>query len=91
MRQDFRGRQHEKSEHLVASTVRWDGRQRQRVAQEERARRSVQDVDDEDDHCWTQACEGIAKMLKVFGEQRSHEGEHERIEGTSPVSERVKC
>ena len=63
---------------------------RQRVAQEERARRNVQDADDEDDHDWTEACEGIAKkMLKVFGGHRSHEGQHERIEGMTQV--RILC
>ena len=31
----------EKSEHLVASKLRWEERHRQRVVQEERARRSV--------------------------------------------------
>ena len=37
------------------------------MAQEERARSDVQDADDEDDHCWTEACEGIAKkMLKYL-------------------------
>ena len=40
----------EKSEHLVASKVRWDERQRLEVAQDERARRDVQDVGDEVDH-----------------------------------------
>ena len=37
------------------------------MAQEERARRNVQQVDDEVDHNWTAACEGIAKkMLKYL-------------------------
>ena len=53
----------EKNEHLVAIRVRWDECQRQSVAQEERARRSAQDVDDEDDNCWTEACEWIAKKM----------------------------
>ena len=65
----------EKSEHLVASKVRWDEGQRQRVALEEKTRRNVQDADDEDDHCWTEACEGP----------------HKRIKRTSPVSERIRC
>ena len=57
----------EKSEHLVESKVRWDERQRQRVALEEKARRNVQDADHVDDHCWTEACEGVAKrMLKCL-------------------------
>ena len=47
----------EKSEHSVASKVRWDERQRLRVAQEERARRDVQEVDNEVDDNWTTACE----------------------------------
>ena len=44
----------EKTEHLVASKVRWDERQRQRVALEEKAIRNVQDADDEHDHCLTE-------------------------------------
>ena len=57
----------ERREHLVASEVRWDERQRPKVAQEERARRNVQEPDDEVDHNWTAACEGIAKkMLKYL-------------------------
>ena len=51
----------EKSGHSVASKVRWDEHQRQRVAQEERARMDAQDADD--DLCWTEACEGIAKKM----------------------------
>ena len=47
----------EKSEHLVASRVRWDERQMLKVAQEESASRDVQEVDDEVDHNWTAACE----------------------------------
>ena len=31
------------------------------MEQDDRAGRNVQDADDEDDHCWTEACEGIAK------------------------------
>ena len=51
----------------MASKVRWDERQRQRVAQEERARRNAQEVDDEVDRNWAEACEGIAeKMLKYL-------------------------
>ena len=57
----------EKSEHLVASKVRWDERQRLKVAQEERARRDVQEVDDEVDHNWIAACEWTTeKMLKYL-------------------------
>ena len=58
----------EKSEHFVASKVRQDDRQRQRVqAQEERSQRSVRDDTDKGDSCWTQACEGIARrMVKYF-------------------------
>ena len=56
-----------KKEHLVADKVRWDERQKLKV-QEGRARRDVQEVDDEVDHNWTAACEWIAKkMLKYFG------------------------
>ena len=36
-----------KTEHLVANSVQWDERQRLKVAQEERARRNVQEADDE--------------------------------------------
>ena len=55
----------EKGEHLVASKVRWDERQRQRVEQEERTIKNVQEADDDDDSFWTEVCEGIAKkMLK---------------------------
>ena len=53
---------------LVASKVRWDERQRQRVAQEERARRNVQNADDEGNLCWTEACEGIAKKMLQYTE-----------------------
>ena len=50
----------EKSEHLVASKVRWDERQRQRVAQtqDKRSQRSVQDV--------TEASEGIARRMLQY-------------------------
>ena len=63
VQQDFRDLEHEreKSEHIVASKVRWEERQRQRVVRDERARRSVQDVDDKGDFCWTEACEGITR------------------------------
>ena len=33
------------------------------MAQEERARRNVEDADDEDDHFCTEACEGFAKKM----------------------------
>ena len=59
----------EKGGHLVASRVRWDGCQRQRVtqAQDKRSQRSVQDENDKGDHCWTEACEGMARrMLKCL-------------------------
>ena len=57
----------EKSEHLVASKVRWDERQWLKAAQEERARNDVQEVDDEVDQSWTAACEWIAKrIVEVF-------------------------
>ena len=61
------------------------------MAQQGRARRNVQEADDEVDHYWTAACEGIAKKkhVKVCGGQRGHEGQHERIEGTSLVSRRI--
>ena len=50
-----------------ASKVRWDERQRLKVAQEERANRNVQEAVHEVDHNWTAACEGIAmKMLKYL-------------------------
>ena len=77
----------EKSEHKVASKVRWEERQRQRVVQEESARRSVQDGNDNGKLCWTEACEGIAmKIVKVSGGQRCHECQHKKTEGTSLVS-----
>ena len=53
---------------LLRPLVRWDECQRQRVAQEERARRNVQDADDGDDHHWTEACEGIAKKMFQYSE-----------------------
>ena len=54
---------------LGCSKVRWDERQKLKVAQEERARRNVQEADDEVDNNWTAACEGIAeKMLKYLDE-----------------------
>ena len=57
----------DKSEHLVASKVRWDWRQRPKVAQEEKARGDVQEVDDKVDQTWTAACEWTAKkMLKYL-------------------------
>ena len=57
----------EKSEHLVASKVRWDERQRLQAVQEERARMDVQEVDGQGDQTWTAACEGISKrMLKYL-------------------------
>ena len=57
----------EKSEHLVASKVRWDERQRQRWSTKKEQERNVQEADDEDDPYWTEACEGIAKkMLKYL-------------------------
>ena len=41
--------------------------ERERIVQEERARRSVQDAHDEDHHYWTVACERIARtMLKYL-------------------------
>ena len=51
----------EQSEHLAATRVRWDEHQRVMVTQEERARRNVQEVDDEFDHNWTAACEGLQR------------------------------
>ena len=63
----------EKREHLVASKMRWDERQSQRMAQaqEERSQRSVQDDNDKGDLCWTEACEGIARrMFKYLEESR---------------------
>ena len=74
--------------HLVASRVRWDERQRLKVAQEERARRNVQEADDEVDYKWTAACEGIAKnVLKYLEDSEIMEvSTRELIEGASPVS-----
>ena len=57
----------EKSKHLVASKVRWDERQRLKAMQEEKARRDVQEVDDEVDQNWATAYEWTArKMLKYL-------------------------
>ena len=56
-----------KSEHSVASDVRWDERQSRKAVQKERARRDVQEVDDEVGQNWTAAGEWIAKkMLKYL-------------------------
>ena len=44
----------EKSEHSAASKVRWDERQRLKMAQEERVRGSATEADDGDDFCWTE-------------------------------------
>ena len=57
-----------KTEHLVANSVRWDERQWLKVAQEERARRNVQEADDEADNNRTAACEGIAKQMLKYSE-----------------------
>ena len=47
--------------------MRWDEHQRLKAVKEERARRDVQEVDDEVDQNWTAACEWIAKrMLKYL-------------------------
>ena len=51
------------SEHFVASKVRWDERQRLKVMQEEKARRNLQEVDDEVDQNWTAAKEWTAKKM----------------------------
>ena len=62
----------EKSEHSVECKVRWDERWRLKTVQEERARRDVQEVDDEVDQNWTATCEWIAKKnVEVCGGQRS--------------------
>ena len=45
------------------NAVRWDERQRLKVAQEEIAKRNVQKADDEIGHNWTASCEGIAKQM----------------------------
>ena len=58
----------EKSEHLVASEVRFDERQMLEAVQEERARRDVQEVDDEVDQNWTAACGWIAKKMLKYCE-----------------------
>ena len=39
-------------------------------AKEERSQRSVQDEDDRGDVCWMEACEGIARSLLKFLEDR---------------------
>ena len=71
-----------------------DGTERQRlkVAQDERARRNVQEADDEVDYKWTAACEGIAKnVLKYLEDSEIMEvSTRELIEGASPVSRRIE-
>ena len=57
-----------KSEHLFVSKVRWDERQRLKVAQGGKARRDVQEVDDEVDQSWTAACEWTAKKVLMYWE-----------------------
>ena len=54
----------------VASKVRWDERQRLQAVQEEKARRDVQEVDDEVDQNWTAVCEWTAKKMLKFLEDR---------------------
>ena len=49
----------EKSEHLLQAKC--DGMS---------VRSNVQDADDEDDHFWTEACEGIAKRMVKYLEER---------------------
>ena len=62
----------EKSEHFVTSKVRRDERQTPKAVQEEKARRDVQEVDDEVDQNWTAACEWTAKkMMKYLWVARS--------------------
>ena len=59
------------SEHLAASRVRWDERQRLMATQEEEARRNVQEVDNEINQNWTAVCQLIAKgMLKYLEDSR---------------------
>ena len=58
----------EKSEHLVASKVPWDERQRPKVAQEERARRDAQEVDDEVDQKWTAVYQWTAERMLKYSE-----------------------
>ena len=45
------------SEHVAASRVRWDERQRLMATQEEKARRNMQEVDNEINQNWTAAGE----------------------------------
>ena len=60
------------SEHLEASRMRWDERQRLMATHGEQARRNVQEVYDEVDQNWTAACEWIAKrMLKYLPDESS--------------------
>ena len=60
----------EKASSELQSTVRWDERKKIWVEQEDRARRNVQDADDEDDHYCTEACEWIAKNMLKYLEDR---------------------
>ena len=60
------------SEHLVASKVRWDERQRLKAMQEEKARRDVQEVDDEVGQNLDSGLRMDCKEnVEVLGEQRS--------------------
>ena len=54
------------SEYSVASKVRWDERQRLKAMQEDKARRNVQEVDDEVNQNWTAAYEWTAKKMAKY-------------------------
>ena len=57
----------EKIEHLVASKVRWDERQRLRRCKKKKQIRDVQEVDEVVDQNWTAACDWTEENVQVFG------------------------
>ena len=84
----------EKSEHLVASKVQSDERQRQREAQAqlERSQRSEQDANDKGGICSTEASDGNARrMLKFFEDSEVQKVSVREVEGQvlSPNESRV--
>ena len=71
--------------------MRWDERQKLKAAQEESARRDVQEVDGEVDQNWAAACEWIAtNMLKYLEDSEVLKVSTREFSGTRPVSRRVE-
>ena len=56
----------DQSEHLAATRVRWDERQRLMVTLEVKARRNVQEVDDQTNQNWTAVYQWTAKEMLRF-------------------------